>query len=161
MAPHSKRIRGIGFDPGKVNCAYAVWEHKKLTETDVLEGIEDVQQLPTFTGHLARLLDWHKPTVCGIERYQLRRGRGFVGNMELVNLMIGTIQGLCFDRGVPVYLVLPSVHKVWARDVCGAEPVKGKISTHTCHLYRKLHTEHEADAANVIHYVVRKLLKGT
>lgn len=154
----SRSIRGIGFDPGKVNCAYAVWERNRVVETDVLEGIGDVLYLSNFAQHIARLLKWHKPTVCGIERYQLRRGRGFVGNMELVNLMIGTIQGLCFDRDIATYLVLPSVHKVWAGETCGATKVKGKLSTHTCPLYRKLNTEHEADAANVIHYVVKKLL---
>jgi len=159
MASRSKVLRGIGFDPGKVNCAYAVWEHNHIIETDVLEGIEDVITLPDFVQHLARLLDWHKPTVCGVERYQLRPGRGFVGNMELVNLMIGAIQGLCFDRDITIYLVLPSVHKVWAGEVCGAKKVKSKLSTHTCPIYRDLNTEHEADAANVIHYVVEKLLK--
>jgi Holliday junction resolvasome RuvABC endonuclease subunit len=159
MPKQKKKLRGIGFDPGKVNCAYALWDKAKLGDTDVIEGIEDVTHLYDFTVRVARILDWYKPDVMGIERYQLRQGRGFVGNMEMVNLMIGIIAGLCHERSIEVYLVLPSVHKTWASKHNGAQKKKGKLCMHTCPDFEHLDTEHEADAANVIKYVFKKLVE--
>jgi Holliday junction resolvasome RuvABC endonuclease subunit len=153
----TQQLRGLGFDPGKVNCAYAVWHHDHVEETDVIEGIDDVVRLPEFTSQVARIIKWFSPDVVGIERYQLRRGTGFVGNMELVNIMIGVVCGLCSRKKIPVHLVLAATHKKWAGDHHGAEQVKGKLNMQTCPDLRHLKTEHEADAANVIRYVMSRL----
>ena len=149
---------GLGIDPGKQNCAYSLWHSRDgLQDTDVLEGLREIGDLADFTARMRRVLKWYKPQVCAVERYQLRRGKGFVGNMELVNIMIGTIAGLCHDRKIPVYLVLPSVHKTWAGKCCGAVKRKGTLCMHTVPEFAHLGTEHEADASNVIRYCMEKL----
>jgi Holliday junction resolvasome RuvABC endonuclease subunit len=145
----------IGWDPGRHNCALAIYGPDGLGDTDVIEGIGDgdvAEGLVLFAEHVARQLDWYQPERCGIERYQLRGGKGFIGNMERVNLMIGIISAECLTRGIPFYLVTPSVHKTWAGKHHGATKRKKKLCMHTCPEFQHLPTEHEADAANVAKY---------
>jgi len=147
--------RVIGWDPGKHNCALGIYGPDGLKDTDVIDGIGDgdvTEGLQLFSEHVAKQLDWYKPDRCGVERYQLRGGKGFIGNMERVNLMIGVLLACCMERSIPCYLVTPSVHKTWAGRYHGATKVKGKLSMHTCPEFQHLPTEHEADAANVAKY---------
>ena len=147
--------RVIGWDPGKHNCALAIYGPDGLEDTDVIEGTGDGDlnvALDRFAQHVAKQLEWYRPERCGIERYQLRRGTGFVGNMERVNLMIGIILSECRFRQIPFFLVTPSVHKTWAGKFHSATKVKKKLSMHTCPEFQHLTTEHEADAANVARY---------
>ena len=148
-------FRVIGWDPGKHNCALCLYGPDGIVDTDVIEGVGDGdinEGLGRFTEHVAQQLDWYKPDCCGVERYQLRAGTGFVGNMERVNLMIGILIAACRSRGIPFYLVTPSVHKVWAGKYHGATKRKKKLCMHTCPEFKHLPTEHEADAANVAKY---------
>lgn len=148
-------FRVIGWDPGTFNCAIAIYGPDGLHDTDVIDGVGDgdlTEGLDLFAERVARQLEWYKPERCGIERYQLRGGKGFIGNMERVNLMIGTICSECRARQIPFYLVTPSAHKTWAGKHHGATKRKGKLCMHTCPEFQHLDTEHEADAANVAKY---------
>jgi len=162
MGKTRPKICTIGWDPGRINCAYAVYDGDKLKETDVIEGtVDDVLNLQEFGVRVARVLDWFEPNLCGVERYQLRgRGKGFIGNMEQVNLMIGVIFEQCRQRGIPCRLVTPSAHKTWAKKFNGAiKGKKKKIDIHTCPEFKHLDTDHEADAANIAKYTLTKFME--
>jgi len=150
----------IGWDPGIVNCAWAVYNFEEdcLEATGVTEGIgKDVTRLFYFSYRVSNILNTFSPDVCAIERYQLRRGKGFIGNMEKVNIMIGILAGECYNRNIQVSLITPSVHKTYAKRHFGAIKGKnGKISTLTCKQWCHLSTEHEADAANIAKYAAIK-----
>lgn len=150
--------RVIGWDPGRRNCALAVYGPAGVEDTDVIEGTaDDIQNLSNFADNVERQLEWYGPDACAVERYQLRAGTGFVGNMEAVNLMIGVLFEQCRQRGIPCALVTPSTHKVWAGREKGARKRKGKLAMDTCPEFERLATEHEADAANVARYAALKI----
>ena len=150
--------RAMGWDPGKMNCALAVYGPGGLETTDVIEGtLDNLDNLDVFGENVAKQLDWYKPEVCLVERYQLRAGKGFVGNMEAVNQMIGAIRTECRIRDIPCKLVTPSAHKTWAGRFHGATKKSNKLCMHTCPEFRHLDTEHEADAANVARYAGQEI----
>lgn len=152
--------RVIGWDPGKHNCALAIYDPDGLQDTDVIEGIGDgdiTEGLSLFAEQVVKQLNWYKPDCCAVERYQLRGGKGFIGNMERVNLMIGVLLSCCHTRSIPTYLVTPSTHKSWAGRYHGAVKRKGKLAMDTCPEFEHLTTEHEADAANVARYAALRV----
>lgn len=136
-----------------MNCALALYGPAGLKATDVIEGtLDSLDNLDVFGENVAKQLDWYKPEACLVERYQLRAGKGFVGNMEAVNQMIGAIRTECRVRGIPCKLVTPSTHKTWAGKFHGATRKRDKLCMHACPEFQHLSTEHEADAANVARY---------
>ncbi len=152
--------RVIGWDPGRHNCALCIYTTAGVQDTDVIEGVGDGDisaGAVLFAENVARQLDWYRPEKCGVERYQLRAGKGFVGNMERVNILIGIILAECHTRSIECYLVTPSVHKVWAGRYFGATKKRGKLCMLTCPEFKNLPTEHEADAANVARYCARRI----
>ena len=154
---HKKRA--LGWDPGKWNTAYAVYGPKGLEDTGVTDGtMDDVLNLDAFAERAERIIDWYDPDLCAVERYTLRgRGKGFIGNMEQVNLMIGTIAQACRTRNIPFRLVAAHVHKTWAKRSGGAKKGKdGKLDMTTCSEFQHLETDHEADAANLAKYILTK-----
>lgn len=151
----------LGWDPGRHNCACAIYSKRGVEETDVIDGVgkEIEDNLDAFGERIERVLDWYEPDACVIERYQLRKGSGFVGNMEAVNIMIGIIIAACRARKIPCKLVTPSVHKIWAGKEKGAKKgSKGKLDMTTDPEFAHLDTDHEADAANVARYGLEKML---
>ena len=145
--------RVVGWDPGRINCGLAVFGPNGLEKTDVIEGtLDDLANLDTFGENVGKQLDWYKPEASIVERYQLRARKGFVGNMEAVNQMIGAIRTECRIRNIPCKLVTAATHKTWAGRFHGATKKSGKLCMHTCLEFKHLSTEHEADAANVARY---------
>lgn len=133
-----------------------------ILDTDVIEGTGDGDisaGATLFAENAAKQLDWYKPEKCGIERYQLRAGTGFVGLMERVNIIIGCILAECRTRDIECYLVTPSVHKVWSGRYFEATKKSGKLCMLTCPEFENLPTEHEADAASVARYCSRKIFQ--
>jgi len=154
------KITVLGCDPGVMNFALAVYGPDGLGATDVIEGNRGIiAELDVFADRFAQNLIWYRPQAVAIERYQLRRGKGFTGKMESVNLMIGVVAEQCRSVGIPCELITASVHKSWAGRKNGATKRKSKLCMHTCPEFAHLGTEHEADAANIAKYVGLKLSK--
>jgi Holliday junction resolvasome RuvABC endonuclease subunit len=150
----------MGWDPGRHNCAYAIYGQKGVEDSDVIDGVgKDIEaNLAAFAERVERILDWFGPDACAVERYQLRGGKGFIGNMEAVNIMIGVIAAACRAKNIPCKLVTPSVHKTWAGTKKGATKGKGgKLDMTTDPEFVDLETDHEADAANVARYGREKI----
>jgi hypothetical protein len=152
--------RVLGIDPGKVNCGWAVYGDDGLEDHGVMEGIDNVKRLDAFSEHFSNLFHIQNPDVCCIERYRNRPGKGSSLNMELVNLMIGSVWAFCKSEWVECYLVDPSAHKTWTsrnfevglsnKQVKGV--VKKKYDLRTYIEWQGLPSEHEVDAANVAKY---------
>jgi Holliday junction resolvasome RuvABC endonuclease subunit len=157
-----KGARVLGWDPGRINTATALYSLKDgVIETDVIEGTGNdlVKNLEHFADRVERQLEWFDPDACVVERYQLRAGKGFIGNMEAVNQMIGVIFEQCRMRDIPCVRVTPSVHKTWAGKYMGAEKKKGKLAMETCPEFKDLKTDHEADAANVARWALHNVFE--
>lgn len=160
--PIRKGAKVLGWDPGRVNTATALYSLKdSVIETDVIEGTGDslIKNLGHFADRVERQIEWFEPDACVVERYQLRAGKGFIGNMEAVNQMIGVIFEQCRKQGIPCILVTPSTHKIWAGKHMGAEKRKGKLAMETCPEFKDLKTDHEADAANVARWALHNVLE--
>lgn len=154
----------MGFDPGKVNFAWAIYGRQGLEDHGVEEGVgEEIDNLIYFRERLVRLIDKYQPDAICIERYTLRpfKGRVFKGaplNTELINLMIGVVMEICWSRNIPAEAITASVHKTWIDTEHGPlkRDSKKKIIVASYQEWEHLRTDHEADAANLAKYGLEK-----
>jgi hypothetical protein len=158
----------MGFDPGKVNFAWATYDGGLLLYGD-MEGADEIQRLPSFRERLRRKLDMRQPGAVFTERYQLRMGGGAVVNMELVNLMNGIIIEACIQRGIYVELVMAATHKSWTsrnytvqKRPTKKKNIKGEITEKydlgTYEEWVGIKSDHEIDAANMAKYGYHKIV---
>lgn len=109
----------ISADPGKENFSvaiqsvdnnspdikYVVLLPQRITELRENAKPPFLQQLGSFIEFFEDLLDTYNPVECTMERFQIRfRTGGAVA--EVVNVMIGVCSVLCFQRNIPVKLVI-------------------------------------------------------
>lgn len=153
-------FRVLGCDPGRINFGWAVYGDEGLEEHGSLEGAEDISRLDAAGAFFEQLLQKKRPDACCIERFQQRPGKGMVGNMEVVNLMIGQCRATCKLYRIPVALVTASMHKGWLSRNFEVQQLthqrKGVISKKFdlksyCE-WQGIKSEHEVDAANIAKY---------
>lgn len=153
--------RVLGCDPGRINFAWAIYGDDGLEDHGLIEGAEEVKRLDYNAAHFEKIIRFHSPDACCIERFHQRPGKGAVKNMELVNLMIGQARMICRLYKIPCKLITASDHKKWTAHHFDVERVKTKASKNgvgkkfdisTYKEWRGLPTDHEVDAANVAKY---------
>lgn len=109
----------ISMDPGKENYSVAVQvidedkpsvEFVKLLNFRIRDLKEKAdppfeEQLKGFIKEITEILNTYNPTECSMERYQVRF-RTMGCTTEVVNVMIGVVSSLCYERGITVKLVI-------------------------------------------------------
>lgn len=161
-------LRLLGFDPGKINFAFGIYDSSGIGDHGDVEGADEVVLLPYFRKRVWLKIRRYEPDVVFIERYHMRpNSAGAIINMELVNLMIGIVFEQCTRRKVPCHLVTASTHKSWAyknldvptKMVTRNGRKKEEHCLELCPDYIHLPTEHEVDAVNLARYGYEKLKK--
>jgi hypothetical protein len=155
MAQDIRRI--MGFDPGRINFAWAIYGPQGLEDHGVEEGCgDDIDNLVYFRERAYRLITKFNPDAVCIERYTLRPVRGRVArgapqNTELVNLMIGIVMEICWAKNIQIVPITAATHKTWIDREYGPldKDSKGKTVVQSYKEWEDLTTDHEADAANL------------
>lgn len=158
-----KNYRVLGCDPGKVNFAWAIYGDGGLEDHGLIEGAEDIKRLDYNAAHFEKVIRFHNPDACCIERFSQRPGKGSAKNMELVNLMIGQARMICRLYKIPCKLVTAAEHKKWTAQNFDVERCKEgtkgeggvvgkKFDISTYEEWQGINTAHEVDAANVAKY---------
>jgi len=153
--------RVLGCDPGRVNFAWAIYGDYGLEDHGLIEGAEEIKRLDYNAAHFEKIIRFHTPNACCIERFHQRPGKGAVKNMELVNLMLGQARMICRLYKMPCKLITAAEHKKWTAQNFDVELSKvkaaktgvgKKFDISTYKEWRDLKTAHEVDAANIAKY---------
>ncbi len=158
--------RVLGIDPGKVNFGWAIYGDEGLERHGVLDGAEELSDLPGWRQRFLDLIRRWKPDAVCIERFSRRFGKGGQKESEIMNIMIGQASGACLVRGMACHLVTASAHKGWLSrnfevQLYPVKPSKAKkvvtkkwdIGTYIeWQVLAADYTYHEVDAANLAKY---------
>ncbi len=141
----------VGFDPGRENFAWAVWDStdQRVVDFGWIQGHAIGQPDLWFIDTILEVLDKYKPGMIGIERFAYRKEASV--ESEPINVMIGKLDLLCRMRGYKPIHIMPAHWKV---------RYKTKLLKSTREMFPEIPLKswvvHQADAAGIAKYVVER-----
>lgn len=141
----------VGFDPGRENFAWAVWDStdQRVVDFGWIQGHAIGQPDLWFIDTILEVLDKYKPGMIGIERFAYRKEASV--ESEPINVMIGKLDLLCRMRGYRPIHIMPAHWKV---------RYKTKLLKSTREMFPEIPLKswvvHQADAAGIAKYVVER-----
>ncbi len=141
----------VGFDPGRENFAWAVWDStdQRVVDFGWIQGHAIGQPDLWFIDTILEVLDKYKPGMIGIERFAYRKEASV--ESEPINVMIGKLDLLCRMRGYKPIHIMPAHWKV---------RYKTKLLKSTREMFPEIPLTswvvHQADAAGIAKYVVER-----
>lgn len=144
-------MKVVGFDPGRENFAWAVWDsdNQRVVDFGWIQGHPINEHDLRFINSILEVLDKHKPGMIGIERFAYRKEASV--ESEPINVMIGKLDLLCRMRGYRPIHIMPAHWKV---------RYKTKLLKSTREMFPEIPLKswvvHQADAAGIAKYVVER-----
>lgn len=142
----------VGFDPGRENFAWAVWDStdQRVVDFGWIQGHAIGQPDLWFIDTILEVLDKYKPGMIGIERFAYRKEASV--ESEPINVMIGKLDLLCRMRGYKPIHIMPAHWKV----KLATKSLVGGSRDLFKDIPKKSWVVHQADAAGIAKYVVER-----
>ncbi len=142
----------LGFDPGRENFAWAVWDStdQRVVDFGWIRGHAINEPDLWFIDTILEVLDKYRPGMIGIERFAYRKEASV--ESEPINVMIGKLDLLCRMRGYRPIHIMPAHWKVRLK----VKDLPKSSRSLFPEIPLKSWVVHQADAAGIAKYVVER-----